>query len=63
MSDLLFQAAGRLAGLLRKHRSPNERYGSFAEMSARELREYGLRCCPLGSTANRRIYDLHLLGF
>jgi hypothetical protein len=63
MSDLLTQVVSRLAGLLRKHRSPSERLGSFADLSARELREYGLRCCPLGSVENRRIYDLHLLGF
>jgi hypothetical protein len=63
MSDLLFQAAIRLAGLLRRSRSGSERVASFAELSARELREYGLRCCAPGSIQDRRISDLRLLDF
>jgi hypothetical protein len=62
MSNVLSKAASGLTAWLR-HQSPSESAGLFSELSARELREYGLRCCALGSIQDRRIYDLHLLGF
>jgi hypothetical protein len=61
--ELLPEAANRLAALLRKYRASTDRVAFVADMSARELREYGLRCCPLGSAQHRRVYDLRLLGF
>jgi len=62
-TKLLSEAASRLADLLRKYRAATDRAAFVADMSARELREYGLRCCPPGSVADRRIDDLRLLGF
>jgi len=63
MSHVLSKATSRLAAWLRRYRPPSERAALFSELSARELREYGLRCCPRGSVQDRRIYDLSLLGF
>ena len=61
--ELLSEAASRLAALVRKYRVRTDRAAFVADMSARELREYGLRCCPLGSAQHRRVCDLRLLGF
>ena len=62
-TKLRSEAASRLAGLLRKYRAPTDRAGFVADMSARELRENGLRCCLLGSVADRRVHDLRLWDF
>jgi hypothetical protein len=61
-TKLLSEAATLLPELLRKYRARKERVGSTAELGARELREYGLRCCPPGSMRDRRVYDLGFWG-
>lgn len=52
-AKLLSEAATLFVGFVRTYRVSKERAGYAADLSARELREYGLRCCPPGSVEDR----------
>ena len=62
-AQLFSEVAVFVAGLIFKYRATKERIGSVADMSARELREYGLRCCPPGSVQDRRATELRFWPF
>lgn len=59
----LSEAATLMARAIGSYRAAKKHAGCAGDLTARERREYGLRCCPPGSIQDRRVHELFFWSF